>query len=99
MVQAASGEAALELLHQDGMIDVLLTDVVMPGMSGAELARRLAASHPETRVLYISGYTDGTLSGDGVVPEDAAFLQKPFTPEVLVKKVREVLDLNPVTKG
>jgi PAS domain S-box-containing protein len=100
VLEARRGSEGLETCERTKEpIHLLLTDVIMPQMSGAELARRLAASHPETRVLYISGYTDGTLSGDGVVPEDAAFLQKPFTPEVLVKKVREVLDLNPVTKG
>jgi DNA-binding NtrC family response regulator len=63
-------------------------------MGGPELARRITSSHPETRVLFISGYADGALNQDHVVPENAAFLQKPFTPDALVRKVREVLEWN-----
>ncbi len=72
-------------------IHLLLTDVVMPRGSGTELAQRLRALHPETRVLFMSGYIE-----DGVLPEGAgqpgaAFLQKPFAPDELARKVREVL--------
>lgn len=92
VLAAAYGEEALDVaqLHP-GPIDLLLTDVVMPGLSGPDVAARLAVSHHETAVLYMSGYTDHP-----VVLEAAAashgFLQKPFTPDVLGRAVRECLD-------
>ena len=64
----------------------------MPGMNGRELAKRLLAIRPETRVLYVSGYTDDALSQHGVLDQQLAFLAKPFTPETLAQKVREVLE-------
>jgi two-component system, cell cycle sensor histidine kinase and response regulator CckA len=75
-----------------GPIPLLLTDVVMPGASGRELARRLAQSHPETRVLYMSGYTDDAIVRHGMLEPGLTLLQKPFTPAALARKVREVLD-------
>jgi FixJ family two-component response regulator len=75
---------------------LLLTDLIMPGMTGRELAKRLVARHPKLRVLYMSGYTYGIMSpsgGNGGMLEDGvAFLQKPFTPSTLSEKLREVLD-------
>ncbi len=76
--------------HQ-GRIDLLLTDVVMPGISGPQLARQLAGSRPELKVLYMSGYTDDAVIGYGVGVAETAFLRKPFTPTALAEKVREVL--------
>ena len=73
-------------------IHLLLTDVVMPQMSGPEVARRVAESHPETKVLCMSGYTDDSIVRHGVLDARIAFLQKPFTPEMLAGRVRDVID-------
>jgi two-component system, cell cycle sensor histidine kinase and response regulator CckA len=64
----------------------------MPGTSGRELARRITVKHPQTRVLYMSGYTDNVLAQGGELEAGLSFLQKPFTPAALVQKVRDVLD-------
>jgi len=80
-------------------ISLVLTDVVMPSMSGHELVRRLTQKKPHLRVLYMSGYTDNVIASGGVLEPGLAFLQKPFAPAVLAQKVREVLDAKaPVTK-
>ena len=87
---------ALEAEHfsanHSGEIHLLLTDIMMPGTSGRELARRISARHPRARVLYMSGYTDNVLAQGGVLEEGVSFLQKPFTPAALSQKVRDVLD-------
>jgi two-component system, cell cycle sensor histidine kinase and response regulator CckA len=77
-----------------GTIDLVLTDIVMPDMNGADLARFLCALRPELRVLYMSGYSDGALGDKFVLPKDVAFLQKPFSRLKLAHKLREILDSN-----
>ncbi len=93
VLQASSAEEALPIAARHaGRLDLLLTDVIMPGASGPELARRLLEKRPGTRVLYVSGYTDASMASQGA-DDGAFFLQKPFTPETLARKVREILDL------
>ena len=94
LLEASNGNEALRLVqdHAGKKIDLLLTDVVMPGMSGSELADRLRSSHAEARVLYMSGYTNNSVVHHGILEPGIYFLQKPFSPEALAQKVREVLD-------
>jgi DNA-binding NtrC family response regulator len=84
---------AQAVVAQSGIeIHMVLTDVVMPSMSGRDLVRKLASQYPHLRVLYMSGYSDDIISSGGVLEPGLAFLQKPFTPAALAQKVREVLD-------
>ena len=100
LLVAGDGEEALNLARtHDGPIHLLITDVVMPRMGGATLARHLAPRRPETRVLYISGYTDDALAHRGVIGPDVAFLEKPLTPDSLLRSVRDVLDAPPGRTG
>ena len=92
VLEAENGEVALHLTNEfHDPIDMLITDVVMPGMSGRELSARLCASHPHTKVLFLSGYTEDAIVHEGVLEAGTAFLQKPFTLQALARKVREVL--------
>jgi PAS domain S-box-containing protein len=95
VLQASHGNEALEVSRQhDGAIDLMVTDVVMPLMSGPELAQRLALTRPEMRVLFMSGYTDEAIIHHGVMQQRAAFLQKPFTAEAFGHKLREVISVS-----
>jgi CheY-like chemotaxis protein len=93
VLEARHGVEALEVSNRHaGTIHLLLTDVVMPQMSGRELSQRLATLRPGLKVLYMSGYTDDAIVRHGVLAAGIAFLSKPFTPDALALKVREVLD-------
>jgi two-component system, cell cycle sensor histidine kinase and response regulator CckA len=93
VLDAPSAEAALEQARRHpGRIRLLITDMVMTGESGSELARRMLARWPGTRVLYVSGYTEASPQGSEKPEAGTQFLQKPFTPDALVRKVREILD-------
>jgi two-component system, cell cycle sensor histidine kinase and response regulator CckA len=92
VLEADNGEAALRIASaHPGSIDMLITDVVMPGMSARELAKELGASHPHSRILFLSGYTEDAIVQHGVLQPGTAFLEKPFTLQSLASKVREVL--------
>ena len=93
VLEARGGASALALAaaHQT-RVHLIITDLVMPGMSGRELVDRFRAKHPETRALFMSGYTDATAHQRGGLPPDAAFIQKPFAPSSLARKVRDVLE-------
>jgi CheY-like chemotaxis protein len=92
VLEAKNGADALRVAEHHADIDLLLTDVVMPELGGAETAARLRAVRPGLKLLYMSGYTDDAVVLHGVLRSEAAFLQKPITPAVLLAKVREVLD-------
>jgi PAS domain S-box-containing protein len=93
VLEAKDGTDALQVAERHGgPIHLLLTDVVMPGMGGREIAKQILARHADVRVLYLSGYTDDAVVRHGVVEAIDAFLQKPFTPSALASKVRNVLD-------
>jgi PAS domain S-box-containing protein len=93
VLEAGSVEDALSLCaNYSGEIDLVVTDTVMPGASGPELARELSRLRPATRVLFVSGYADNAVVRNGLLTANLAFLQKPFSPAALSRKVREVLD-------
>ena len=92
VIEASDGIAGMRVSEEyQGNIEILITDVVMPGMSGRELAKRVAAARPNIRVLYLSGYTEDAIIHEGALEPGTGFLQKPFTLQVLARKVREVL--------
>ena len=92
VIQAENADEALLLGEREsGRIDLILTDVVMPSLSGRELADRLKERWPGIKVLFMSGYTDDTMVHHGVLQKDVEFIQKPFSPAQLAIKVREML--------
>jgi PAS domain S-box-containing protein len=94
VLQAADGCEALRVLEQQGPVDVLLTDVIMPALGGPELAKRVRSMAPGTKVIYMSGYTDDALANYGLAQPGTAYIQKPFTPVDLAEKLRQVLGAN-----
>jgi two-component system, cell cycle sensor histidine kinase and response regulator CckA len=93
VLSANGGEEAISFAtkHKE-QIDLLITDVVMPNISGKEVAEQLKKIHPETKVLFMSGYTDEAIVHHGIVDSNIAFIQKPFSEQALAHKIREVLD-------
>ncbi|MEE9303060.1 MAG: PAS domain S-box protein [Thiotrichaceae bacterium] len=92
VLDAPSAEEAIQICNShNGVIDLLLTDVVLPGLNGRDLAKYLEPLRSKMKVLYMSGYTDDAIVRHGVLRAGMAFLQKPFTPDILSSKVREVL--------
>ena len=96
VIEAADGAVAMQIVvAHEGMIHLLLTDVIMPGMNGRELAQRITEIRPNVKVLYMSGYTENVIGQDGTLDAGVRLLQKPFNLRDLKNKVREVLDATP----
>jgi two-component system cell cycle sensor histidine kinase/response regulator CckA len=91
VLEAGNGEAGLAAADREEKIDLVITDVIMPGMGGREMVQQLAKTRPQTKVLYLSGYTEDAIVNEGTMENGTAFLQKPFTLQNLSRKVREVL--------
>jgi DNA-binding response OmpR family regulator len=92
VLAVANGPEAIATAQAyEGSIHVMLADVILPGASGREIARQVVATRPSVRVLYMSGYTDDVIVQHGVLEQGLAFIQKPFTGEGLVRRIREVL--------
>jgi two-component system, cell cycle sensor histidine kinase and response regulator CckA len=91
VIEAENGEDGLAVADGEKKIDLVITDVVMPGMGGRELVQQLTVTRPQTKVLYLSGYTEDAVGHEGTMESGTAFLQKPFTLQTLSRKVREVL--------
>ena len=91
VLEASGGREALQLAQQQEPIHLLLTDVMMPGMNGQELAERMRPLHPEARILFMSGFTADVISRKGLMAPDVDFIPKPFSPEALGTKVRQML--------
>jgi signal transduction histidine kinase len=93
LLEAVNGQEALLLFSRySGPIHLVLTDVIMPGLNGKALIQQLRQTQPQIKILFMSGYTDNVIAQHGVLDPGLAFLQKPFSPAILARKVREVLD-------
>ena len=93
VLSAASGEEALELMDsKQEKVDLLLTDVVLPGIKGQELAQKMLVAYPEVRVLFMSGYLCPSMAHNDSEQDFGAFIQKPFAPNSLLRKMRKLLD-------
>ena len=93
VLEAANGEEALVVADQhQGPVDVLLSDVVMPRMGGPELAQALLTRRPALKVLYMSGYTEEAIAKHGILDPGTSFLEKPFSPDTLARRIRDLLD-------
>ncbi|HEU0046249.1 MAG TPA: response regulator [Nitrososphaera sp.] len=100
LLSAGSAEEALDLVESySGNIDLLLTDILLPGMSGSELAEKMLSSYPGVRIMYISGYADQNLESYGISTSKIMLLQKPFSIKSLAAKLREVLDKDEEESG
>jgi two-component system cell cycle sensor histidine kinase/response regulator CckA len=96
---AANADEALELFEQNASIDLLLTDVVMPGASGPDLSRQLVERRPGLKVIYMSGYAQAGIVRDGILNPGVVLLHKPFTAEALGRHVRDALERAPVNNS
>jgi PAS domain S-box-containing protein len=97
VIEAADGAVAMQIaVAHEGVIHLLLTDVIMPGMNGRELAQRISEIRPNIRILYMSGYTENVVGRNGMLDAGVTLLQKPFNLHALKNKVREVLDTSPI---
>jgi CheY-like chemotaxis protein len=92
VLEAGNGPDALRLIEAGAAVHLMVSDVVMPGMAGPELARRFRTLRPDVPILLTSGYSDQSLRAGAPLPPDTEFLQKPFTPESLVRRIRHLLD-------
>lgn len=93
VIEARNGSEALEIYNKGNYkFDLLVTDIVMPEMGGREPAAVLNAKLPDLKILFMSGYTDAVVGRHGITEANTSFIQKPFTPEALVKKIRKILD-------
>jgi CheY-like chemotaxis protein len=93
VIEAGNGSEALQIYEDNpGAIDLVLTDVVMPEMGGQELVERLRLSNPAVRVVFMSGYTEKAIANNGSMPPGTGFVEKPFTVDTLMRRLREVLD-------
>ena len=93
VIVSANGEEALKKFKQNNIhVDLLITDVIMPGMSGKKLVDLIRKKKPGLKVLFMSGYSEDQISKQGVLDKEINFIQKPFAPMDLVKRLREILD-------
>jgi CheY-like chemotaxis protein len=93
VLEARHGADALRIAEEHAPhIDLVLTDLVMPEMGGRELVERLRARHPRLKVLYMSGYSDKAITADGILPPGTGFVEKPFSVDQLMQRLREILD-------